>query len=735
AIKGTLTKIKYPTGGFTTFEYEPVTTETKYLYTGTYMHLYNDTGATMPRNPITRLMDGEGIAYYDQLFNENSDIFPVYMSQVITVSLSINLRSTMFAFSNKDYVYVKMKNIDTNEEVVKKWFFPSQNADYITSFNPILDFSLTKDNRYTFTLGMGKMPGDVLYNSSNMSALLNMIPFDISASFNYIYGIDTYHVNGAGIRIKRIKDFDGVETAPSSNKRFYYSSLKKIMNKETPETDKVITFNPLFHSFYRNKKLCFVDDALANGSSPYPQVEIWAFLNSNSSTLNLPSSDVYAMYPVVTTSLGGDDFEAGAIEKKFRIVQDARPTLFQRCLSDDCIFVNSFINFNEHISTNHSTHNGTLLKETLWDKSAALKKIKETNYSYDYHIHSSQNNLSGKTNGYDVMNGNKEYIGLYNVLSHRTNKILATTKEFVDGIPIAKYLPPFHLYNGWEMDDHDGDGIWNSADEDFITPDEFYTISEEEIEEPFKKIVNTQEITYATNLAGLPKQIITNDSTSGENKVINYYPITTDIASLTGLSSDEIDAYNTLKTQNRISNPIQIENFKNSVLLSKQRFIYNFFDEITPISLHKVKTSKHTSNFEDRIIYNKYDNKGNPVEILLSDKNMFPTVYIWNNQRQPIYKVINATHSSVVNAINAAPIISTDNLYSLTPLQLNPFITLLPNSLTYIYNYDPLTDLLTYSIDPKGNLQTYHYDSFNRLQFVKDAQGNILSENEYHYKN
>jgi hypothetical protein len=48
--------------------------------------------------------------------------------------------------------------------------------------------------------------------------------------------------------------------------------------------------------------------------------------------------------------------------------------------------------------------------------------------------------------------------------------------------------------------------------------------------------------------------------------------------------------------------------------------------------------------------------------------------------------------------------------------------------------YKPLIGVSTIT-DTKGDKQTYHYDSFNRLQFVKDSSGNILSENEYHYKN
>jgi len=50
------------------------------------------------------------------------------------------------------------------------------------------------------------------------------------------------------------------------------------------------------------------------------------------------------------------------------------------------------------------------------------------------------------------------------------------------------------------------------------------------------------------------------------------------------------------------------------------------------------------------------------------------------------------------------------------------------------YTYIPLVGVSTIT-DPKGDKITYTYDAFNRLQSVKDKDGNILTENEYRYKN
>ena len=65
---------------------------------------------------------------------------------------------------------------------------------------------------------------------------------------------------------------------------------------------------------------------------------------------------------------------------------------------------------------------------------------------------------------------------------------------------------------------------------------------------------------------------------------------------------------------------------------------------------------------------------------------------------------------------------------------LNNLRTAFPNAMITTYTYDPVIGM-TSQTDAKGYITYYEYDELNRLLRIKDADGNILKENQYHYKN
>ncbi len=146
-----------------------------------------------------------------------------------------------------------------------------------------------------------------------------------------------------------------------------------------------------------------------------------------------------------------------------------------------------------------------------------------------------------------------------------------------------------------------------------------------------------------------------------------------------------------------------------------------------------VQTSKGNNTLENRVVYKSYDNKGNPTE--LNQSNGIPISYVWGyNSEYLIAKVENATQAQIAS-LNLNTTILNDTNTSATELrtELNKLRTSLPNAMVTTYTYDTLIGVTSIT-DPRGNTVFYEYDNFNRLKYIKDANGKLVSESKYHYK-
>lgn len=219
-----------------------------------------------------------------------------------------------------------------------------------------------------------------------------------------------------------------------------------------------------------------------------------------------------------------------------------------------------------------------------------------------------------------------------------------------------------------------------------------------------------------------------------------------------------------LISEHRIAEPVEVLKYKNDTLLSHQKTTYNNMRNPSSFYLPlAIQTSKGTQSLEDRIVYHSYDDKGNPTEV--SKKDGTHIVYVWGyNQTQPIAKIENATITELNSAISSLAsdyntlikiqtVSNSDNDRTIDTYDsqgnrvfvgfegdlrkaLNSLrdASALSKAQVTTFTYDPLIGVTSIT-DPRGQTIYYEYDSFNRLKQVKDKEGNILSENEYNYKN
>lgn len=188
--------------------------------------------------------------------------------------------------------------------------------------------------------------------------------------------------------------------------------------------------------------------------------------------------------------------------------------------------------------------------------------------------------------------------------------------------------------------------------------------------------------------------------------------------------------------RNILSRPIRIKTYNDDIPTSEQRTFYkNLNDMILPEFIYAKKGAMGSNvSAEDReIAYDDYDDKGNLLQYTL--ENGTPVSIVWGyNGQYPIAKVEGVDYGSIQTLVNAENgIIKLSNTGSLTS---GSFETLrnTTGALVTSYIYEPLVGVTTI-IQPNGQKEKYEYDSAGRLKFIKDHNGNVLKEMEYHYSN
>jgi len=702
--KGALIKLTYPTGGYSEFEYESgflsneTASETKYAHFITYR---NDP----TRNPSNK---NPNFVYLGVLENdrgiggsENGTVDTI-KDQLIDVRLH-NVKSiqhldmhVIFRLTVKDFT-------DNTEQILNK---QHQYGSEILDWDPVLGNVFTYETfifkGIRFKRGHNyKISLEIVANSVESNGTIN-------ANIDFNYEVETEElIEDLGIRIKSVTDYPANKAATRKHYEYLSESTAIIPRYVYSTLTKICCDEPLG---------AVIEKSLVNlTSSSISSI----YTNSNNEKVY---SKVLTYMSDVNSENPKKNYINGYIEKEFIVRSDASPFNFLGGVtgSSAILAVDTDYYRLPNKRENKSVVNGLLKKEKIFSKTGGIQNeyrlIKETEYDYTIDSNSTfiTNNATTELFTRCEIVGNVSdlgttYLGLYNTYSNKVQLNSTTTKVFDFGSSTISGS--------------------NTSSVDAA-----------------KVLETTIEYEY-DQYVGLPTKVTTFSSDTDIATETRYtYP---------SISNDVVS---------HISKPLFIRSYitnnfgTSSELLSTVQNTYNnnfnhYGQDLKLPSKVKVLKGELTdeSFLEDRILYHDYDAYGNPLEVSKADGTHI--VYIWGyNQTQPIAKIENATYAQVSSRVaNLQTLSNADDDRTVDILNSNGTITKVgkegdlrealrnlrinfKNSLVTTYTYDPLIGVTSVT-DPRGDTVYYDYDPFNRLKHVKDKDGNILSQNQYNYKN
>ncbi|MDQ0638328.1 YD repeat-containing protein [Pedobacter sp. W3I1] len=208
---------------------------------------------------------------------------------------------------------------------------------------------------------------------------------------------------------------------------------------------------------------------------------------------------------------------------------------------------------------------------------------------------------------------------------------------------------------------------------------------------------------------------------------------------MVSLGRDLTGVFAKMVAKNNISPVIEQKVVKNTSQETTVTTYKDWCDDGQIIQPEYITTQSGAGDVEPRFRFYGYNNTGHLRAA--SQEYGSRTVYLYSyNNQHTIAEIKNADYSTIESILGGSAAVSNFADSNPTDQQVKDFInqlrnsTLLKDAQITSYSYKPLVGM-TSMTDAKGMTTTYEYDAFQRLKTVKDQNGNILKQTDYHYKN
>ncbi len=537
AVTGSLTKINYPTGGSTSFDYEGIPVK-EYIYATQYVSLYNKLALMNPAAypiPDTQLNASQ---YFGAVATD-----PIYQDQDVVFKINATAQGNL----NHNYkIRITVQGVEDIDEHMKTF-----DLDYGTfNYNKEVTFHLLKDYVYLVTAEL------VLPNGTNSR------PVDVDIDFKYITGVRV--TDGVGVRVKRM--INDPVVGSNTIKRYYYNKMNDI-----DKTDNIPFKNDFYgvniESLSYTKYVLKAATDASQISYPNPVYTVQYTLFSEPVSYILP--DDQKTYQYVTTSFGGDNFENGGLQKTYRSRSAQNPTnVFNYYPPDQ---QNNSISFSGSSTENRDVFNGEVEEVLTFVKDNGILKLNKKSSStffddtpdfiMNLNIKKVFDNHLGYT--YDspletIQRIYHLYFGLYKTFVNKRQLQSQVTIDYIDAVPVT------NLANAGS----------------------------------YKQVSTTTDYSYQPSLVGLPVRIQTTSSNDNILKTENQY--STDLKHINNHQLSEIattSSYNNsdlLATTKNSYNyfgsyylPYKVQTSKGSGALEDKINFLSYDDKGNPRELYK----------------------------------------------------------------------------------------------------------------------------------------------------